>query len=95
MKLNVKNFTGKLANGQDYKIVFENTKEESISEFCLRLSVYTNNMTYSKWWLYDGKLSVVKWYKKEDYIKCLKECLLKLEDNLQVSLLKSEMKITA
>ena len=93
LKFNLKNFSGVLTDGRKYRVFFATTPVENTNLFKLELIVKTLDDSTSNDWLYNFKLSVSDYYKKEDYKQCLRNCLLALEENLNVQLLKSKMSI--
>ena len=94
LKLNLKNFSGTLENGKKYRIFSKKSSVDSNKGlFKLELIVKTNDDVDGENWVYSFKMSVTDYYKKDDYMDSLRRCLLALESNLKVQLLKSTMSI--
>jgi hypothetical protein len=95
LKLNLKNFSGTLENGKKYRIKFTTAFIESSKSYQLHLFVedlfeYTH---HNDVWMYSPDLAIFEWYKKGGYKVALRDALLKLEEKLNVQLLKSTMSI--
>jgi hypothetical protein len=95
LKLNLKNFTGTLPNGKKYRIRISNDFIESSKTY--QLHVFVEDLfeyTYSdNVWMAHSDFFVFEWYKKGCYKVALRDALIKLEDKLNVELLKSTMSI--
>jgi hypothetical protein len=95
MKIILQGFSGVLENGNKYRVLSKTEKDGELSLLSLDVLVQLMPVFDKDYWVKDYELSVNKWYseKNGEYKETLKFCLLKLENNLGVQLLKSEMKI--
>ncbi len=88
MRINANNFTGKLINGNRYRINTKRTFNKDYQEYCIEFTV--SEYVHDAWFIQSGFTFSV-WYENEsEYKKALKEGLLTLEGKLSINLLKRE-----
>ena len=88
MRINANNFTGKLINGNRYRINTKRTFNKDYQEYCIEFTV--SEYVHDAWFI-QSDFTVSVWYKIESQYKtALKQGLLTLEGNLGINLLKRE-----
>lgn len=93
LKLNLKNLSGVLENGNRYRVFFKNEFIKSLNKHQLHLVVKEQIPECFNAWMYNEELSIFSWYEESNYKQCLRDSLIELEEKLNVLLLKSTMSI--
>lgn len=93
MKLNANKFTGKLENGDRYKISVKTNYHKSIKQYNLRVEFHVTNERLLNTWQYDADKSCSIFFKKGGYKKALRDGLIFMENNLEIQLLKAELEV--
>lgn len=93
LKLNLKNLSGVLENGNRYRVFFKNEFIRSLNKYQLHLVVKEEVPEFLGIWIYNEDLSIFNWYEGNNYKECLRNTLFQLEEKLNVQLLKSTMSI--